>query len=108
MEKKIPTVKVEFTGLEEKRDVEVYKWLTQDEENEYNIIISEGQDFERNQDGDFQFKVYPSTLVKANKFLFDCLVLDVKWEDFNCWPPSDREQLLDKLGEIKGQSDKKK
>jgi len=108
MEKRIPITTIEFDGAEGKRVLEVYKWLSQDEENDYNLIISEGQDFEKDENGEFRFKVLPSTLAKANKFLFQALVKNVEWDEFNYWPPKDREMALDKLSEITTGEDKKK
>lgn len=108
MEKKIPTTKFEVDAMETKQTLEIYKWLTQDEENDYNLILSEGQTFDKDAKGDFVFKIYPEMLAKLNKHLFAVLVRGLNWEEFNQWEPNARDEVFVKLNEVKNGNDKKK
>lgn len=104
MEKKIPTTILEIG--EDKLKVEVYQWLSQEEEDEYNSILIGSKAIETNTKAkELSFSVSYSDVLKANSYRLKTLLKSPSWDEVSQWSPDLRKELNDKVTEV---IDKKK
>ena len=95
----IPTKKVKIG----EKEIEVYKWMTQDQEDEYLSIMTEGKEYTIDSEGNTQLSVSARALSNSRKYKVESLCKSLSWEEFNNWSPEDRSKLLSVL-----EKDKKK
>lgn len=99
---KIPTKELLIGKGEDRVKVKIYKWLTQDEESEYQNIVVGSNEFEIGDNTDGVKATVPfANIAKANKFLIESMCVSIKWEEYNVWSPETREELLEKLNVIR-------
>jgi hypothetical protein len=106
MEKSIPTKTVEIEKNGETLKVDIYQWLTQEEENKYNGIL--GSNPVEQPDGKIKYVATPEIIASRDKHLFESLVKGIAWDEFNQWHPTNRTPLLDELLGVVIESYKKK
>jgi hypothetical protein len=101
MEKEIPKKKIKILG----EDIEVYEWLTQDEEDKYNNIIMGTEDIDVSGDGvegnNISIKVSAVKLSDARKFLVESLCASLTWDEYNVRSPKFREELFRKISDVR-------
>lgn len=108
MEKKIPTEKemVEIAGAS--IEIEMYSWLTQDEENAYTMLIVDPKNYQDGDDGERVQVLTADTIVEAKKFLVENMLKSHTWDEFNVLHPEIRASIVEKLIAKRTESGKKK
>lgn len=98
---KIPTEKFIIEDEEQKIDIEMYKWMTQEEEDTFdNLRIGN-----RSLGSEEKFTIPYSVAIEARNYRLKALLISPKFEDLNIMSPSIREKIMIKVIEI---VDKKK
>lgn len=109
MKDKIPTIKLTVGNDEYKYEAELYKWLTQEEEDSFQeklgINDMEQDVSSLNSSSDFVLKVTIRKLNEANEHRLKCLLKNPTYEEYNTWNPEARDELLREVTKL---IDKKK
>lgn len=102
---KIPTITITIDATEDEpaREVEVYKWLTQDENDEYQMTLIGDVDVSGNADGKFTATTFNA--IKARNYKLKAMLKSPAWQEMSVWSPEQRESLMDKVSDL---SEKKK
>ena len=103
----IPTEIIKIGSL----DVEVYKWLTQEQEDQYNTTLlgDEGVDIGSNDGkGEVSVMVKMSNVSAGRKLLVQFSCKNLSWEQYNVLSPKERELLFSGISKIQGREAEKK
>lgn len=101
MKENIPTRKITVGKGEEAKEIEIYEWMTQDEENEYQGLLFGETEADESTLKSGEFRVKLKNLLTTNKFLVEHLCKDLKWEDFNTWNPELRAEVVAEVGKVR-------
>lgn len=105
----VPTKKIFIGEGKDKIEVEVRKFLTQEQEDQHQSILMGDQDIDvdvndKKDSGSekMTIKVNMSNTNAARKYLVETMLVSHKWEDFNVWEPVLREDLLKQIEILRG------
>ena len=99
---KVPTRDIVLGTGEEQVKVKVYKWLIQEEDDQYQtILVGESMDLDM-ESGDktantIRTKIGFSSYAAARKYLVETMCINLSWDDFNILSPDMRDELFTKL-----------
>lgn len=98
----IPTIEIDIGKGNEKLTIKIYKWLSQDSENEYMSILAGDTGIDTSQDledtknlkvGIFKVKASLKNIYKAQQYLLKNILIIPTYEEFNVMQPSVREEI---------------
>jgi hypothetical protein len=99
--KTVPTIEVEIGKGEESKKVLLYQWLTQEEEDKYNAILIGDKEYTQDEYTKMETIGIPiARLNESNTYLMQSMCA-TSWEDINSWRPSLRNELMNKIQEIR-------
>lgn len=93
----IPTTKIEIGKNEDKRVIEVYQWLTQQEDDEYLSLLTQGRDFSPDAEGNVSISTNASNIATARNYLIEHYCIGIKSEEFNVMRPDLRQELINNI-----------
>jgi hypothetical protein len=102
MKEGIPTGKL---VLSDGTEVEYYKWLTQDEEDQY-LKLTLGDNKIDTTDEQMTVMLGAEQLVESRKFLVESLLKNMEYSVFSALAPQDRKVIQEALGEVREQMGK--
>ncbi len=85
----------------EEVEVKAYQWLTQEEEDQFNIILSGDQEYSESDAPKTKY----SHVIAAKNYRLKCLLVNPTFEELNILPPKVRDAIANKVQEL---IDKKK
>jgi hypothetical protein len=103
--KNIPTVKINIGKDETLKEVEVYQWLTVEEEEKKNEILLSNNELDLSSYTGGKKKEIPLTikinsLAKVNKYLIEAMCKNVTVDEYNIMNPVLRNELVEKVNEV--------
>ena len=118
---KIPTSEIVVGSGNDKVTINIYRWLTQSEEEERQRILVGDQKMTMTADEaqgaedkieqrvkrQITIEISTSSVLKHNKFLVEHLCENLNYEDFEVWHPSMRAELITKLNDSLTNTEKK-
>lgn len=98
----IPTVKIKIGEKEDQKEIELYQWLTQQEDDEYQNILTGGEKLElSSSDTDsIKFSATIANVTSARNYLVEHYCINLKPEEFNVMNPALRSELAEKIQEL--------
>ncbi len=106
MEKKVPTVEVEIGKGEDLKKILLYQWMTQEEEDKYNAILLGDKEYTQDEYKEMSESGGRVSLVRANeakRYLIEIFSV-TPWEEVNAWKPSLRNEIEEKIEEIRSKN----
>lgn len=93
----IQTKKITIGKDSDKREITVYAWLTQYEEDEYLSILTKGKDFTPDLEGNVSISTNAENISAARNYLVEHYCTDLKMDEFNVMRPDLRKELTDAI-----------
>jgi hypothetical protein len=99
---KIPTDTFTVGEGENKINVEVYQWITKEEDKKYNEFITKGMSIDEGEDGNGEVKVQlrQVDIIEAKDYLVKCMLKNPSYEDYNVMMPKYRDEIEDRIYEL--------
>lgn len=89
----IPTKTVSIGKDDTKREVKVYEWLTQKEEDEYISLLTGGQAFTPDESGSISMTTTAEGLAASRNYLIEHYCIDLSMDEYNYMNPKLRADL---------------
>ena len=105
----IPTLELTIGKGANKQTIQIYKWLTQEAENEYLSILGGDSGIDSKQSlndigqenvDEFTIKASLKNVYASQQFLLKSMLVKPTYEEFNVMRPSIREEIVTRVEKI--------